>query len=378
MPEGIANAPPLSRVLMSADAVGGVWQYALELARGLSTHGVETVLAVLGPKPGDGAMREAHAIRGLRLIHTGLPLDWTARSEREVLGAAFEVARLADRFGVDVVHLNAPALAACDYAAPVVAVAHSCVATWWQAVRGGVLPADFAWRARLTAKGLAVASAVIAPTGSFANAIADVYGAPYPITVVRNGRSAASSRNVVRRRRCVFTAGRLWDDGKNIALLDRAAAQIDAPVFAAGETNGPNGAAARFENLHSLGRIAMAELISWYETTGVFVSPSRYEPFGLSVLEAAQTGAPLVLADISTFRELWDGAALFFDKDDADALAHAVRSVLDAPDRAAELGARARSRAERYGADAMVAGTLTVYRSLLLQARAKDALREAS
>ena len=36
-----------------------------------------------------------------------------------------------------------------------------------------------------------------------------------------------------------------------------------------------------------------------------------YEPFGLAVLEAAQAGCALVLSDIPTFRELWDGAALF-------------------------------------------------------------------
>src|SRR4051794_37949888 len=110
MPDGMTSYRPLS-VLMTADAVGGVWQYALELARGLSTQGFQTALAVLGPQPSDGAMREAYAIRRLRLIHTGLPLDWTARSEHEVRCAASELARLAERYGVDIVHLNAPALA---------------------------------------------------------------------------------------------------------------------------------------------------------------------------------------------------------------------------------------------------------------------------
>ena len=45
--------------------------------------------------------------------------------------------------------------------------------------------------------------------------------------------------------------------------------------------------------------------------TAVFVSPALYEPFGLAVLEAAQAGCALVLSDIPTFRELWDGVALF-------------------------------------------------------------------
>ena len=40
-----------TRVLMTADTVGGVWQYALDLARGLSEAGASTILAVLGPAP---------------------------------------------------------------------------------------------------------------------------------------------------------------------------------------------------------------------------------------------------------------------------------------------------------------------------------------
>ena len=41
-------------VLMTADAVGGVWTYALDLARGLSAQGVQVSLALLGPEPGAG------------------------------------------------------------------------------------------------------------------------------------------------------------------------------------------------------------------------------------------------------------------------------------------------------------------------------------
>ena len=43
--------PPPTRLLMTADAVGGVWTYALDLAAGLAPFGVETTLAVLGPAP---------------------------------------------------------------------------------------------------------------------------------------------------------------------------------------------------------------------------------------------------------------------------------------------------------------------------------------
>jgi glycosyltransferase involved in cell wall biosynthesis len=349
---------------MAGDAVGGVWHYALDLARGFSAHGIETVLAILGPGPVGSNAREARCIPGLRLVETGLPLDWTARSERELRRVGPELARLAERHAAEIVHLNAPALAAgTRFPAPVVAVAHSCVATWWRAVRQGPLPAEFAWRTRLTRQGLGAADAILTPSNSFARALAEVYG-DLPIAVVPNGRRSRPS-SVGGKRRCVLTAGRLWDEGKNVAMLDRAAARLDAPVFAAGAVDGPNGAKARFAHLQLLGSLSGAELTRWYGLALVFASMARYEPFGLAVLEAAQAGAALVLSDIPSFRELWDGAASFVDPQDDEALVRRLQQLLDSSARLRSLAARAQRRAARYGVEAMVEGTLAVYRSLL-------------
>ena len=98
------------RVFMTADAMGGVWQYALDLASGLKPHGVETVLATIGPNP-SAAQRSAADAAGLALVETELPLDWTARQPREIEEAAWALARLATDAQPDIVHLNSPALA---------------------------------------------------------------------------------------------------------------------------------------------------------------------------------------------------------------------------------------------------------------------------
>ncbi len=90
----------------------------------------------------------------------------------------------------------------------------------------------------------------------------------------------------------------------------------------------------------------------------MFASPSRYEPFGLAVLEAAQAGQALVLADIPTFRELWDGAALFASD---DGFAAALRRALDDP---ARLAAAARKRAGRYTAEVMAERTLALHEAI--------------
>jgi glycosyltransferase involved in cell wall biosynthesis len=83
------------------------------------------------------------------------------------------------------------------------------------------------------------------------------------------------------------------------------------------------------------------------------------------VLEAAQAGCALVLADLPTFRELWGEVADFIPADDAPAFAAAIQSLLDAPERAAERGAAARARAEAFSLEAMAAAMLARYRTLL-------------
>lgn len=358
----------LSRVFMTADTVGGVWSYALELMAGLARRGIEIHLAVLGPAPAP-VLEQARRIAGVTAFAAGLPLDWTARSAAELEHATEELVRLAEAGGADVIHLNTPGLAAARYPAPIVAVAHSCVATWWRACYGGPLPDDFVWRTAMTARGLRAADAIVTPSASFAAAVAETYGSDLAIAPVLNGRTLALPQPSPVKQRCVLAAGRLWDEGKNVAALDRAAAQLDAPFFAAGPVIGPNGARIQLAYLQPLGALDAERLASWYERASIFASAARYEPFGLTALEAAGAGAALVLSDIPTFRELWDGAAVFVA--DENAFGSVLQDLLDHPARVRDLAAAARMRAMRYSAEAMVDGLLDVYRSA--QARPRRA-----
>lgn len=347
----------MKRLLVTTDAVGGVWRYAVDLATGLADRGIETVLAVLGPPATTAQRTEAEAVPNLRLVQTGLPLDWTATSPTDLAHTSTKLASLAALTGASAAHLHAPALVgARPWPVPAVAVAHSCVGTWWRAVRGGDIPDDFRWRTDAAAAGLHLASAVIAPTAAHAALLHDVYG-PVAAQVVHNGRDPTPLPGGPRDR-AVLTAGRLWDEGKGIARLDQAAASLGAPIRAAGPIQGPNGATATFTHLDLLGTLDPTGMASAYATATVFASTARYEPFGLAVLEAAQSGMALVLSDLPGFRELWDGAALFVA--DGDNLPAALRRALDDP---APLAAAARQRATRYTQDAMTHATLAVHRA---------------
>jgi len=358
------------RVLMTADAVGGIWSYALDLARGLAAHGVETVLMVLGPPPAADQEAAAAAVSELRLLTPSLPLDWLAEGPEAVRAAGCAVARMAVECGASLVHLNNPALAAgVQFPVPVVGACHSCVATWWKTMRSGPMPAEFAWRSDLVSRGYAAAAALVAPSAAFAAETAETYHLLARPLTVHNGRhataTAASGDAAVA---FAFTAGRLWDEGKNLIALDRAAARLSLPVLAAGPTEGPNGARIDLPHLKTLGRLSEAAMAAWLRRHPVFVSVARYEPFGLAVLEAAQAGCALVLSDIPSFRELWDGAAEFVSPEDEMAVADAIRRMLCERGRRARFGVAARERARRYSVEAMAADVFRIYRRVLRNA----------
>ncbi|HUZ14408.1 MAG TPA: glycosyltransferase [Caulobacteraceae bacterium] len=351
-----------THVLMTADAVGGVWTYALALAEALAAAGIEVTLAVLGPRPGEVQRAAATRLADVKLVETGLPLDWLAPDRRAVAGAGALLAGLARDIGADLVHLNSPALAAdVRFHAPVVGAAHSCLATWWAAVRGGAPPEDFRWRIELMGEGYRACDALIAPSGAFAAATRGAYG-PLPLFVARNGLGVGAMGRERPRSRRVITAGRLWDAGKNLELLDGAAARLSRPVLAAGPLTGPAGETASAAHVELLGALAPAVLRQGLERSLIFASFASYEPFGLAVLEAAQAGCALVLSDIPTFRELWSGAAVFTPLGDADLAARALEALFASPEESAALSRAASRRAARYTRQAMAAATLAIYR----------------
>lgn len=352
------------RLMLVTDAVGGVWTYSLDFARSLREWDVDAFLAVTGPSPSAEQHREASEFE---LIDTGLPLDWTAKRPDLIRRAGCVLAEMAAKEGADLVQTNSAALLAdCEFDQPVVALQHSCVTSWWATVKGTPLPPDFGWRRDLIECGLNRAAAVVAPSAAFAALTARTYALTRPVHAVHNGRRALPMKGRPMED-FVFTAGRLWDDGKNLRVLDEAAAGLNIPVEAAGPIEGPNGASVSFENIRCLGELAPAGIAERLAGRPIFASAALYEPFGLSVLEAAQAGCALVLSDIPTFRELWSGSAIFVPADDSQAFANAIEQLLANPGKRMDLGIAARMHALRYTPDAMAQRMTQIYEGLLPQ-----------
>jgi glycosyltransferase involved in cell wall biosynthesis len=122
------------------------------------------------------------------------------------------------------------------------------------------------------------------------------------------------------------------------------------------------------------GFLADAELAAFYNAATLYVHPSRYEGFGLPVLEAIRCGAAVLAADASSLPEVVGDAGVLFDPEDPAALARAIEALgRDAAGRR-ELGDRARARAAGFRGEDLGRETLAAYEEAVEAAR--EAVRE--
>jgi glycogen synthase len=343
----------MTRVLMTADAVGGVWTYALELADALAPLGVEVHLAVLGRAPTPEQLRQLASSAVASYEVRPCALEWMPQPWADLDASGQWLLELARYLRPDVVHLNDYAHAVLDWRAPVVVVAHSDVASWWRAVHGNTAPAEWdEYRARVET-GLRAADVLVAPTAAVLDDLAREYGVSGG-RVIHNGRRSdwvvPTAKQPV-----VLAAGRAWDEAKNLALLDRVAAALPWPVAIAGE----GGRSQRY-----LGQLAFPELSGWMLRAAVFASPALYEPFGLAILEAAHAGCALVLSDLPSLREVWGDAAIYVPARDEAAWTRALQGLLASPDRLDDLGRRASRRAGDYLPETTAGDCADVYAHL--------------
>jgi glycosyltransferase involved in cell wall biosynthesis len=358
----VTNRSAPARMLMTVDAVGGVWRYAMDLAASLRPRGIEFLFVGLGPQPSDRQQREAAELGHLRWLDA--PLDWMVKSEDELSRVGPQIADLARAEAVDLLHLNLPSQAAgIDTDLPVIAMSHSCVVTWFAGVRGEAVPSDWLWHHAINRRGLSRADLALTPSRSHARMLEDAYGAIDRLHVVYN--ASRSEETSDRKDALVCAAARWWDDGKNGRVLDEAAASTAWPVVMAGPRTGPDGQSLPIRHAEHFGELPHADVMALMRRSSVFVSPSIYEPFGLAALEAARAHNALVLADIPTYRELWDGAALFADPRDAKALGSAINSLCRDDDLRTHLADKAAERSRRFGLPSQAEAMAGLYAGLL-------------
>src|SRR5438270_13517021 len=97
----------------------------------------------------------------------------------------------------------------------------------------------------------------------------------------------------------------------------------------------------------------------------MYVSAARYEPTGMTILEAALSRCALVLNDIPSLREIWGNDAIYFEPNNPQSLVLTIQELASNPARRSEYGDRALERARRFNSDKMGEEYLGYYRTLI-------------
>ncbi len=113
-----------------------------------------------------------------------------------------------------------------------------------------------------------------------------------------------------------------------------------------------------------LGYLPDARLVAEYQAADLFVLPSRYEGFGLPVLEAMACGAPVICSNKASLPEIVGPAAIKVQPDDIIGLAEAMRRVLSDARLAREMRENGLQQAAKFTWDATARATLQAYRKV--------------
>jgi glycosyltransferase involved in cell wall biosynthesis len=357
-------------ILVTADTVGGVWTWASELVRGLLRCGHSVTLVSFGDIP---VAPQIQWMDGLDLDYrpTAFKLEWMQDSEADLKASAEYLEAVASETRPDIIHLSQFYYGAMKSDAPRLVVAHSDVVSWWHAVheKGPPDSAWIRWYRRIVSRGLASAHTVVAPSRWMLQQIERCYGRPERGLVVYNGRTPSLFNPHLSKEEQVLTVGRLWDSGKNASLLLQQ--EMPMPVVIAGSERSPERNNADFsrpaglDQVHFEPRQNERDMQRLFARAAVYAATSRYEPFGLAPLEAALSRCAIVASDIPSFRELWEGAAIFFRNNDSESLKNALHLLSHDRDLRLKYGNLAWERAKRsFGAERMVEEYLNIYRAI--------------
>jgi glycosyltransferase involved in cell wall biosynthesis len=356
------NGP--NKILMTTDNLGGVWTYTIELLSEFEKSGILTALAIMGRPLTDDHRQQLSFFNNVKVYDSTYKLEWMEDPWEEVDIAGEWLLNIRDEFHPDLIHLNSFSFGALNWGVPVVTVAHSDVLSWWKSVLNYPHPKRFNEYFKRVKNGLENSTYIIAPTKSMMSYLNEHYGEFKNQKVIYNGRKIKPYN--IEKQCLIFSMGRIWDSAKNISLLINSAPMLKWKVRLAGNPQNPvTNELTLYGNVDFLGGLTEENVFDYLAESSIFVLPARYEPFGLSPLEAALSGCALVLGDIDSLREVWGDAALYVNPDDGAMLIEVVNNLISDKDLLKEFSMRAQEKAAEYSTRRMFSEYLKIYKTVL-------------
>jgi glycogen synthase len=275
----------------------------------------------------------------------------------------------------DVLHLNQFCYGNLPVDVPRVVMAHGDLVSWTQAVQGcAPRPTRWLkWYRDIVIRGITAADAVVAPSAWMLDTLRTFYAIPRREEVVYPGRNPIFFNPYVSKEDSVLAVGRLIDAGKQVFLLTQHVHPISVCIVGAEQTVPVPQVPIRADvkvstsdtSIAIRGAQTEAQLRVLYSRASIYAATARYEPVGMSALDAALSRCAIVANDIPSFRETWGDAALYFRTNDAASLAENIRRLTSDREMCRAYANLAYSRArERFTTKRMIDQYLRLYRSL--------------
>ena len=163
------------------------------------------------------------------------------------------------------------------------------------------------------------------------------------------------------------------EERKNVLLAVKALSAIDkdVPLVIVGRETGYADIVKNYVAKYQLGdrvlfrQIHFADLPATYQLASVFVYPSRYEGFGIPVLEALCCGVPVVSATGSCLEEAGGEGSIYVDPDNVEEMVDALNNILGDASLRRTMIEKGFCHASQFTRDSIAKNTMNVYQKVL-------------
>lgn len=119
------------------------------------------------------------------------------------------------------------------------------------------------------------------------------------------------------------------------------------------------------ERVHIISNVPFDDLPAFYQLAEIFVYPSRFEGFGIPIIEALYSGIPVVAATGSCLEEAGGPDSIYVHPDDIKGMADALKQIYTDPERKKNMIEKGHSFAKRFSEEKQAEEILNIYKKLM-------------